>query len=171
MSARLRCSRTTGRWCPAAAASTSNSDEIVRRFFATHPDQYEQVFLNFSFPMEPGAGFAFESNIANDVQGIGLPIYDGGAAYGTVNLASYLNMNDLGEFSGLPAGPGLRPLELLRAQPRLDDGTGSPARRSSPGARADPARRAAPRAPLRPVPRDRGHRGTYLARDRHLRRA
>ena len=73
----------------------SNSDEIVRRFYETHPDQYGQIFLNFNFSMDPEAGFAFESNVANDVQGIGLPIFNSGAQFGTVNLHSYLNQNDL----------------------------------------------------------------------------
>ncbi|MFN7974605.1 MAG: PKD domain-containing protein [Acidobacteriota bacterium] len=80
----------------------SNSDEIVRRFFESHPDQYDHVAINFDFPMTPEAGFAFERNVRNDVQGIGLPIFDNGATYGTTFLTTFINMNDLGEYTTYP---------------------------------------------------------------------
>lgn len=90
-------------------ASRTRSNLIAQRFYASHGDEYD--FLNIMvasttpLDVEPEAGFAFEQNISNDVQGINFAIYNNGGSivFGLERLKSLLNMNDLGEYSEDPS--------------------------------------------------------------------
>src|SRR5438034_4771018 len=56
----------------------------VRRFYGSHPDLFEQVVVYTSRPLNPLAGtLAFEINVQNHVQGIGLDQVDDSAAWGS----------------------------------------------------------------------------------------
>lgn len=72
-----------------------NEAALFQRFYAQFPDEFFQLvfFTNF---LQTMSGFANELNISNDVTGIGLPIFDSSAAYGSNGvLESRCNMNRL----------------------------------------------------------------------------
>ena len=57
---------------------------VLRRFYASHPDTFEQVVVYTTRPLNPVPGtLAFELNIKNTVTGIGLGVVDGSAAWGS----------------------------------------------------------------------------------------
>jgi hypothetical protein len=73
----------------AAAERFSETERLdlastVRRFYSSHPDLFEQVVVYTSRPLNPLAGtLAFEINVQNHVQGIGLEEVDDSAAWGS----------------------------------------------------------------------------------------
>jgi hypothetical protein len=72
-----------------------NEVALFQRFYQQFPDEFFQLvfFTNFAQTM---GGFANESNISNDVTGIGLPIFDNSGLYGSNGvLESRCNMNQL----------------------------------------------------------------------------
>ena len=72
-----------------------NEVALFQKFYQNFPDVYFQLnfFTNFIQTM---GGFANERNISNDVTGIGLPIFDDSATYGSAGvLESRCNMNRL----------------------------------------------------------------------------
>ncbi|MFQ5600819.1 MAG: PKD domain-containing protein [Candidatus Krumholzibacteriia bacterium] len=79
----------------------TDTDAIHSRFFASHSNVYTYIciFAASTFPgdVAPEGGFAFEQNLSNNVQRIGLPLFNQGAT-----LKSRLNMNDLGEYGEDP---------------------------------------------------------------------
>ena len=82
---------------------------IVQRFYASHGDDYDYVcvFVSTAFAGDPTpeVGFAFESNVMNNVSGIGLPPFDLGRRFAphVTRLRSIINMNDLGEYCHDPS--------------------------------------------------------------------
>ena len=73
----------------AAAERFSETEKLdlastVRRFYAAHPDLFEQLVVYTGRPLNPLAGsLAFEINVQNHVQGIGLEEVDDSAAWGS----------------------------------------------------------------------------------------
>lgn len=79
-----------------------NDVALMQRFYGKFPDEFFQTvfFTNFAQTM---AGFANEQNISNNVQGIGLNIFDNSAQYGSNGvLESRCNMNQLSVWPGDP---------------------------------------------------------------------
>jgi hypothetical protein len=57
---------------------------VLRRFYASHADDFEQVVVYTTRPLNPAPGtLAFELNVKNAVRGIGLEIVDSSAAWGS----------------------------------------------------------------------------------------
>jgi hypothetical protein len=57
---------------------------VLRRFYAAHPDAFEQVVVYTTRPLNPAPGtLAFELNVKNLATGIGLDVFDGSAAWGS----------------------------------------------------------------------------------------
>ncbi|HYU41215.1 MAG TPA: hypothetical protein VEQ84_03625 [Vicinamibacteria bacterium] len=57
---------------------------VLRRFYASHADAFEQVVVYTTRPLNPAPGtLAFELNIKNAVTGIGLEPVDAAAAWGS----------------------------------------------------------------------------------------
>lgn len=84
----------TNRWI-------TDTPAIQARYFASFPARATPTYLciftasTFTNDIEPEGGFAFEQNLSNEIQGIGLnPNLNPGQT-----LKSRLNMNDLGEYS------------------------------------------------------------------------
>jgi len=80
-----------------------NETALGQRFFSQFPDDFFQYvfFTNF---LQTQAGFANELNISNDVTGIGLPIFDNSALYGSNGvLESRCNMNQLAAWVSSPS--------------------------------------------------------------------
>lgn len=73
----------------AAAERFSETEKLdlastIRRFFRGHPDLFEQVVVYTTRPLNPlGGTLAFEINVKNEVQGIGLDRRDDSAAWGS----------------------------------------------------------------------------------------
>lgn len=67
----------------------SENDEIdlvaaTRRFYSSHPDDFDQLVLYTTRPSNPVAGtLAFEINVENAVRGIGLDVLDSTATWGS----------------------------------------------------------------------------------------
>ncbi len=80
--------------------------EVATRFYATHPDQYDFliVFTTFEFPT-PGA-LAFYNGLRNDTQGIGQPIFDDSAYFGSAGkLQGYIDMAAMSRYDFVPDSP------------------------------------------------------------------
>src|SRR5262249_4001990 len=80
----------------------SESDKIdlvsvTRRFLAGHPDVFEQIVVYTTRPLNPVPGtLAFEINVRNDIQGIGLEAIDDSARWGSSGaLASVVFMDSV----------------------------------------------------------------------------
>jgi hypothetical protein len=57
---------------------------VTRRFYRSHPDLFEQLVVYTTRPLNPAPGtLAFELNVKNEIEGIGLPLEDHAAAYGS----------------------------------------------------------------------------------------
>ena len=84
--------------------NTTDTTAIVQAFYQTHADDNDVVivFIASTFPsdVEPEAGFAFYQAVRNDIEGIGMGIFDNAAGFGlsTANLKGFINMNDLPEY-------------------------------------------------------------------------
>ncbi len=77
---------------------------VARKFFENHPDDYDHlnIFLDFDYDLG-GNAYAYEINVKNEIRGIGQPIEDYSAEYGSSGrLRSLLNMGTL-------TGPGRYP--------------------------------------------------------------
>jgi hypothetical protein len=69
---------------------------LGHKFYENFPDDFFQ-YVYFSLFNQTMGGFANEFNIENSVSGIGLPIFDNSASYGSGGaLESRCNMNNLG---------------------------------------------------------------------------
>ncbi|MCY4028395.1 MAG: hypothetical protein OXH75_19030 [Acidobacteria bacterium] len=71
---------------------------VAQKFLRSHPDSYDQILIWTDAPILFEA-FAFEINIANDIQGIGLPIFEIPADFGSDELSSIVVMGWLGKYS------------------------------------------------------------------------
>ena len=60
---------------------------VSRRFFAAYPDAFDQLVIYTTRPLNPVSGtLAFEINVRNDVIGIGVPILDDSASWGSAGV-------------------------------------------------------------------------------------
>ena len=77
------------------ATPAVNEVALFQRFYQQFPDEFFQLVFFTTFSQTMG-GFANESNISNDVTGIGLTIFDNSGLYGSNGvLESRCNMNRL----------------------------------------------------------------------------
>ena len=72
---------------------------VGTRFAASHPDAYDQLVIWLDRPVRADEVFAYEIGVANDVRGIGLPLYDRSADFGSERLESVVVMGWLGKYS------------------------------------------------------------------------
>ena len=80
--------------------------ELARTFYEHNGDDYDflVVFTTFQFPM--GGAAAFASLVRNDVRGIGLDLFDNGAAFGSGSrLGAIVDMGRLADWSTQPSEP------------------------------------------------------------------
>jgi hypothetical protein len=73
---------------------------VSRRFLATHPDHFDQLVVYTTRPLNPQPGtLAFEINVKNEVQGIGLEVVDHAREYGSGGaLASLVYMDSVDQY-------------------------------------------------------------------------
>ncbi|MFQ5511914.1 MAG: FlgD immunoglobulin-like domain containing protein [Candidatus Krumholzibacteriia bacterium] len=81
-----------------------NEVALMQRFYQSFPDSFFQIIFLTNFAQTMG-GFANERNISNNVQGIGLGLFDNSTLYGSNGvLESRCNMNQLAVWPTNPAG-------------------------------------------------------------------
>ncbi len=85
-----------------AQATSIDTFAVAKKFYATHPDNYDQILLWTDQPLIRDA-FAYELNIANEVHGIGDAIYDDTRLTGSAGrLRSLVMMDWLGKYPDDP---------------------------------------------------------------------
>lgn len=64
---------------------------VAQRFYAGHPDLFDQLVVYTTRPLNPvGGTLAFEVTLRNDVRGVGLPLFDDAAQWGSAGRLSSL---------------------------------------------------------------------------------
>ena len=86
-----------------AQANSIDTFAVAKKFYATHPDSYDQILMWTDQPLIRDA-FAYELNIKNEVRGIGQDIFDRRAPTGSGGrLRSLVVMDWLGKYPEDPA--------------------------------------------------------------------
>jgi hypothetical protein len=85
---------------------TSQSDldtvAVARRFLATHRDAFDNIVIFTDQKLLTNA-FAYEISVANQIQGLNLPVFDYSAEYGSAGpLQSLCNMDALSKYPDEP---------------------------------------------------------------------
>lgn len=76
---------------------------LMRAFYRTHTDEVDTAFIWADFAYDNGLGVAHSFNVRNDIQGIGLKIFDRSALYGSdARLATVITMGNQHDW---PADP------------------------------------------------------------------
>ncbi|MBE0427110.1 MAG: PKD domain-containing protein [Nitrospirae bacterium] len=76
--------------------------EIAKEFFKNHPDEYDFfiIFSNFDFSMPDADAKAFYLEVSNDTQGIGKPLFDNSALFGSNGkLQGIIDMGNISNLS------------------------------------------------------------------------
>jgi hypothetical protein len=69
---------------------------LTRAFYSAHQDSFDAVYIWTDFQFDNGAGVAHSFNVRNDIQGIGLNIFDRGSVYGSPSrLATIITMGNI----------------------------------------------------------------------------
>jgi hypothetical protein len=85
-----------------AASAQLDTVALLRKFYQSHPDNYDQVLVWTDAPLIQDA-FAYETTIANEVRGIGLPVFDASRDFGSGGrLRSIAVMDWLGKYPEEP---------------------------------------------------------------------
>jgi hypothetical protein len=90
-----------------AFTATSELDlvNVAKRFLGTHADEYHTLTVFTDRELQEDS-FAYEITVKNNIQGLGLNLYDNAAAYGSTGaLQSICNMDALSKY---PEDPGQR---------------------------------------------------------------
>ena len=86
-----------------AQANSIDTFAVAKKFYATHPDSFDQILLWTDQPLIRDA-FAYELTVANEVRGIGQDIYDLSRSVGSAGrLRSLVVMDWLGKYPEDPA--------------------------------------------------------------------
>jgi hypothetical protein len=76
-----------------AQANTLDTFAVAKKFYQTHPDNYDQILLWTDQPLIRDA-FAYELTVANEVRGIGQDIYDLSRSLGSAGRVRSLVVMD-----------------------------------------------------------------------------
>jgi hypothetical protein len=81
---------------------------MTRKFYQTHSDDFDQLVLFTNTRTTKSGTFAFEFTVANEVQGIGVDVFDASRNFGSGGrLRSVVNMDRLSSYPEDPAQPFL----------------------------------------------------------------
>ena len=81
-----------------AAQALLDTVAVVRKFYGSHPDDYDQLVIWTDAPLVRDA-FAYETTVANEIRGIGIDVYDTSRNFGSAGrLRSYAVMDWLGKY-------------------------------------------------------------------------
>jgi hypothetical protein len=76
---------------------------LMRAFYQTHADEVDTAFIWADFAYDNGLGVAHSFNVRNDIQGIGLRVFDRGALYGSpARLATVITMGNQSDWLADP---------------------------------------------------------------------
>jgi hypothetical protein len=76
--------------------------EVARKFYRTHPDNYDQLVIWTDATVIDNA-FAFESTVANEIRGIGVEQFDASRDFGSGGrLRSFVMMDFIGKYPDDP---------------------------------------------------------------------
>ncbi len=76
--------------------------EVARKFYRTHPDNYDQLVIWTDTTVIDNA-FAFESTVANEIRGIGVEQFDASRDFGSSGrLRSFVMMDFIGKYPDDP---------------------------------------------------------------------
>ena len=74
--------------------------DLAQSYFAENPDAVDFLLVFTGFEFDTGANTqAFYVGVKNDVSGIGLPLFDNGATFGSARLQGYIDMAALSRHS------------------------------------------------------------------------
>ncbi len=69
---------------------------LARAFYSSFGDDFDTLYLWTDFAFDNGPGYAHSFNVRNDIEGIGLDIFDRGAIYGSAaKLSTIIVMGDV----------------------------------------------------------------------------
>jgi hypothetical protein len=81
---------------------------MARKFYQSHNDDFDQLVMFTNIRTTQAGTFAFEFTVANEVQGIGVDIYDSSRNFGSLGrLRSVVNMDRISSYPEDPAQPFL----------------------------------------------------------------
>lgn len=76
---------------------------VVSEFYRSHPDEYDQLVIWTDAPLIRDA-FAYQTTVANEIRGLGIPIYDASREFGSAGrLRSYAMMDWIDRYPQNPA--------------------------------------------------------------------
>lgn len=76
--------------------------QIARKFYASHPDNYDQLIIWTDAPLIQDA-FAYETTVANEIRGLGIDTYDASRDFGSSGrLRSFAVMDFIGKYPENP---------------------------------------------------------------------
>ena len=76
--------------------------QIARKFYASHPDNYDQLIIWTDAPLIQDA-FAYETTVANEIRGLGIDTYDASRDFGSAGrLRSFAVMDFIGKYPDNP---------------------------------------------------------------------
>jgi hypothetical protein len=76
--------------------------QIARKFYASHPDNYDQLIIWTDAPLIQDA-FAYETTVANEIRGLGINTYDASRDFGSAGrLRSFAVMDFIGKYPDNP---------------------------------------------------------------------
>ena len=75
----------------------------LQAFYQTHSDSFDTAYVWTDFDYDNGLGLAHSFNVRNDISGIGLKIFDRGAAYGSPSrLSTIITMGNAADWPSDP---------------------------------------------------------------------
>ena len=86
-----------------AANASLDLVATTRRFYQTHPDEFDQLVIWTDTPVISDA-FAFEATVQNAITGTGLDVFDFSAEMGSAGaLQSVINMDRISKYPDAPS--------------------------------------------------------------------
>lgn len=74
--------------------------DVARSFYAQHPDDHDFLFVFTTFEFDTGGALAFYNEVRNDVEGIGLPLFDFSETFGSAGrLQGFIDMAAISRYS------------------------------------------------------------------------
>ncbi len=99
---------------PSGELNLAPREALLRRFLEAHGDFYDFVVVFTNFDFDRGGANGFYLGVRNDVRGIGVPLFDEGARFGSAkHLQGVIDMGPVAQyrapgFSVEPSQPGFR---------------------------------------------------------------
>jgi hypothetical protein len=71
---------------------------LTRTFYRSHEDVFDTIYIWTDFAFDNGLGVAHAFNVRNDIQGIGLNLFDRGSVYGSdARLSTIITMGNIAD--------------------------------------------------------------------------